>query len=150
MRIMSLSRRRIPQAAAIAVSCYLSLSLALGQQRVSQSYVPAVNVPLSPTEEAEKSGSALRISIKDLTRLALQNNLDIAISDTNEKLYRQRVLQAYGPYDPALSITVGNQSTRRPNTNLTNQSTQGNFNKTSQQIWNFEFRQNLPTGAGNR
>jgi HAE1 family hydrophobic/amphiphilic exporter-1 len=122
--------------------------MALGQQRVSQSVAPAVDVPLSPTEEAEKNGNALRISLKDLTKLALQNNLDIAISDTNEKLYRQRVLQAYGPYDPALSITVGNQSSRRPNTNLTNQSTQGNFNKTSQQIWNFEFTQNLPTGAG--
>jgi len=148
MRIVSLFRRRILQAGVIAVSCFLSLSVALGQQRVLQSVAPAVDVPLSPTEEAEKNGNALRISLKDLTKLALQNNLDIAISDTNEKLYRQRVLQAYGPYDPALSITIGNQSTRRPNTNLTNQSTQGNFNKTSQQIWDFQFTQNLPTGAG--
>jgi len=148
MRIAINFHRRILLAGIVSISCFLSLSLALGQQRVSQSYAPAVDVPLSPTEEAEKGGNALRISLKDLTRLALQNNLDIAISDTNEKLYRQRVLQAYGPYDPALELTVGTQSVRRPNTNLTNQSTQGNFNKTSNQLWNFQFTQNLPTGAG--
>jgi len=37
---------------------------------------------VSPIEQAEKNGTALRISLKDLTKLALENNLDIAISDT--------------------------------------------------------------------
>lgn len=124
------------------------LSPVFGQQQVPSGSPVLAALPLSPLEEAEKSGSALRISLKDLTRLALENNLDIAISDTNERIYRQRVLQAYGPYDPELSVTAGNQSTKMPNTNLTNQSTQGNFNKTSQQIWDFQFSQNLPTGGG--
>lgn len=132
----------------IAVLAFAGHARAQGQQPLPKSVAAPPALPLSPTEEAEKNGTALRISLKDLTKLALQNNLDIAISDTNEKFVRQRVLQAYGPYDPALSITAGNQATRRPNTNLTNQSTQGNFNKTSQQIWDFQFTQNLKTGAG--
>ena len=35
--------------------------------------------------------------------MALQNNLDIAIQDTNEELSQQKILQAYGNYDPKLT-----------------------------------------------
>ena len=52
-------------------------------------------LPLSPIEKAEKDGTALQMSLKDLTKLALQNNLDIAISDTNEELFNLKVTQAY-------------------------------------------------------
>ena len=75
-------------------------------------------VPLSPTEEAEKKGTAVRMSLKDLTKLALQNNLDIAISDTNEELFRQRVIGSYGQYDPALNIGFGVLNAKSPNTRL--------------------------------
>lgn len=105
-------------------------------------------LPKSPVEEAEENGNALRVTVKDITRMALQNNLDIAISDTNEEIQQTRVQQAYGPYDPALSITLGAQSTRRPNTNLTNRSTQGAYNKTDLATWNFQLTKNLPTGGG--
>ncbi len=132
----------------VTILCLPSMAQAQEQKSPPQAVTPAAELPLSPTEEAEKNGTALHISLKDLTRIALQNNLDIAISDTNEQLYKQRVLQAYGPYDPALSITAGYQSTRRPNTNLTNQSTQGTFNETSQLAWNFQYTKNLPTGGG--
>jgi HAE1 family hydrophobic/amphiphilic exporter-1 len=106
------------------------------------------NLPPNPVEQAERDGTALRLSLRDLTKLALQNNLDIAISDTNEELYQQRLIQTYGPYDPALVIGLGVQSAKSPNTNLTNQSTQGNFNKTDYANWNFQFSQNIPTGGG--
>ena len=49
-------------------------------------------LPLSPIEIAEKDGTALRLSLKDITKLALQNNLDIAIQDTNEELSQQKIL----------------------------------------------------------
>ena len=105
-------------------------------------------LPLSPIEQAEKDGTALPMSLRGLTKVALQNNLDIAISDTNEVLYQQRVLQAYGPYDPALIVGLGVQSSKRPNTNLTNTSTTGSFNKTDLANWNFQLAKNLPTGGG--
>ncbi len=104
--------------------------------------------PISPVEQAEHDGTALYISLQDLTKLALQNNLDIAISDTNEQLYRQKMLQTYGPYDPALTVGLGVQSIKRPNTNLSNKSVASDFNKTNLGNWNLQFTQNIPTGGG--
>ncbi len=106
------------------------------------------NLPPDPINQAEKDGTALHISLGDLTKLALQNNLDIAISDTNEELYQQKLVQTYGPYDPMFTAGLGVQSAKRPNTNLTNRSTQGNFNKTDFANWNFSLTQNIPTGGG--
>ncbi len=147
MTTFSFHHLRITLPAALAVLVLLSLRPAQGQQPVSQDAANA-SLPLSPIEQAEKDGTALHLSLKDLTKLALQNNLDIAISDTSEELFQQKVVQAYGPYDPALNVTLGYQSSRRPNTNLTNRSTQGNFNSTNLATWNFQFTQNIPTGGG--
>ncbi len=105
------------------------------------------SLPLSPIEKAEKDGTALRMSLKDLTKLALQNNLDIAISDTNEELYNQKVIQAYGPYDPALNIGLGYNSSKRPNTNIATAAA-GGASVTNNALWNFQFTQNIPTGGG--
>jgi outer membrane protein len=148
MKTFSLFYRRILPSCVVATLASLGLPMAQGQQSVPQQLSATANLPLSPIEQAEKDGTALRISLRDLTKLALQNNLDIAISDTNEEIFQQKVLQAHGPYDPAISVTLGTQSNKRPNTNLTNQSTQGNFNKTTYASWNFQFTQNIPTGAG--
>ncbi len=126
----------------------ISVPPAFPQQQQDQQKTPLPPVPTNPIEQAERDGTALPVSLRDLTRIALQNNLDIAISDTNEELYQQKVMQAYGPYDPALTIGLGVQSNKRPNTNLTNKSTQGNFNKTDLANWNFQFTQNIPTGGG--
>src|SRR5947207_9810612 len=82
------------------------------QGTAQQAYTP----PLSPIEEAEKNGTALRLSLKDISKLALQNNLDIAISDTNEELYQQKVIQAYGPYDPQFIIGLGSASANQRTT----------------------------------
>jgi len=109
------------------------------QGTAQQAYTP----PLSPIEEAEKNGTALRLSLKDISKLALQNNLDIAISDTNEELY-----QAYGPYDPQFIIGLGYGSSKSPNTNLATASAVGNFNQFERANWNVEFVQNIPTGGG--
>ena len=111
------------------------------------SSLPA-DLPISPIEQAEKVGTAYHISLKDLTKLALQNNLDIAIQDTNEELYQKRVLQAYGPYDPAISATLGVRSNLSPNTNQVNMSTQGPANSLTTDTWNVSISQNIPTGGG--
>jgi outer membrane protein TolC len=146
----SLSRRQAQQCAIVLLLSLLGGGLALAQAPVAGSASMTASLPLSPVEQAEKDGTALRISLKDLTKLALQNNLDIAISDTNEEIYRKRVLQAYGPYDPEITASMGVQSNRRPNTNATNQSSEGDVNETTGAFWNFEFAQNLSTGGGIR
>ena len=148
MKICSFSYRRIIPSCVVATLGFWGLSMAQAQKPVPREISATASLPLSPIEQAEKNGTALHISLKDLTKLALQNNLDIAISDTNEELFQQKVVQAHGPYDPAISVTLGTQSNKRPNTNLTNRSAQGNFNKMSLATWNFQFTQNIPTGGG--
>jgi outer membrane protein TolC len=150
MTTCSLSRRPTRRCAMVLLLGLLGCGWAPAQAPVSGNASMTASLPLSPVEQAEKDGTALRISLKDLTKLALQNNLDIAISDTNEELYRKRVLQAYGPYDPEITASMGVQSNRRPNTNATNQSNEGDINETTGSFWNFQFAQNLSTGGGIR
>jgi len=102
---------------------------------------------MSPIERAEKDGTALRISLRDLTKLALQNNLDIAISETNEALYQQKVIQTAGYYDPTLNVSLQTSRTKSANTNITNKSATG-FNQRDNALWNASLTQYLPTGGG--
>ncbi len=148
MTKMNLGGLRASAVCAVAFWSLLCLTPARAQGPESQSPSATASLPLSPVEQAQKDGTALPLSLKDLTRLALQNNLDIAISDTNEELYQQRLVQTYGPYDPMFTAGLGVNSSKRPNTNLTNKSNQGNFNKTDFANWNFQFTQNVPTGGG--
>jgi outer membrane protein len=101
---------------------------------------------VSPIEQAIKDGTALHISLKELTKLALQNNLDIAISETNEALYQQRVTQTYGFYDPTININAATGRSKSANTNITNRSATG-FNQRDTANWNFSIVQNVPTGG---
>jgi outer membrane protein len=114
---------------------------------VAQEPAQEQSVPLSPIEQAEKKGTALPLSLKDLTKLALQNNLDIAISDTNEEMYRQKVIGSYGKYDPALNVGFGTTSSQSPNTNVATAAAGTNFNQFDRFYWNFSFLQNIPTGG---
>ncbi len=113
-----------------------------------QSEEPPQRELLSPIERAERDGTALRISLKEITKLALQNNLDIAISDTNEVFYQQKLIQAFGPYDPALSIGLGVGSSKSPNTNIATASSVSTFSQFDRAYWNVQFQQNIPTGGG--
>jgi outer membrane protein len=105
------------------------------------------SVPLSPIDQAEKDGTASHLSLKDVTKMALQNNLDIAISDTNEDVSKYKILQDHGAYDPSLTITLGARSTTQPNTNLASASSTGLSNNTKLDTYNVQFNQNIPTGA---
>ncbi|MBN2338126.1 MAG: TolC family protein [Acidobacteria bacterium] len=103
-------------------------------------------LPLSPIETAQRDGTALPLSLKDLTKLALEQNLDIAISDTNEQLRQQAILQQHGSYDPQLTAQVGFNSRKNANTTQYDRSTES-FNKNDSASWNFTFRQPVKTGG---
>jgi outer membrane protein TolC len=105
------------------------------------------DILMSPIELAEQSGTALHISLKDLTKLALQSNLDIAISDTNEAMYQEKIAQNYGYYDPAITLNLGTGRNKSANTNITNQSAT-TFNQRDSANWNFGVNKYLPTGGG--
>ncbi len=130
---MTISRQPLPEA--------------IAQQQVqADQAVQAAATVLNPIAQAEKDGTALHISLPELTKLALQNNLDIAISDTNEALYQQKIVQNYGYYDPTIILNLGTGRTRSGNTNITNQSTT-TFNQRDSANWNFSINQYVPTGG---
>jgi outer membrane protein TolC len=103
-------------------------------------------LPLSPIEKAQKDGTALQLSLKDLTKLALQNNLDIAIQDTNEQISQEKIRQSYGDYDPSLTATVNLNTQKSAITNYTSTSKDG-YNQNDTARWNFQFKQNVKTGG---
>jgi hypothetical protein len=142
---------KVPYILGIAAILALALSrgVVLSQEKPASKPADQIggNIPVSSIERAEKDGTAYPATLRDLTKLALENNLDIAISDTNEEVYQYRLLQVHGPYDPGITFTLGARSTTQPNTNLTNQSTQGNSNNTKLDTWNAQFTQNLLTGG---
>lgn len=103
--------------------------------------------PKSPIEKATEEGTALKLSLKDVTKMALQNNLDIAISDTNEDLYQQKLVATYGPYDGTLTGALGVNRQKTINTSTLDQARSGYFNLTDGATWNFGYAQNVPTGG---
>jgi outer membrane protein len=109
---------------------------------------PLPPLPLNPIEKAEKNGTALKMSLKDITKLALQMNLDIEIQSTNERLSKQAILQAHGQYDPIIGWNLGAGSQKSPNSNLATKSATGkNYSKTDSANWDFSFQQNVKTGG---
>jgi outer membrane protein len=84
--------------------------------------------------------------LKDLTKLALQYNLDIAIQDTNEQMNQQKILQQYGNYDPQLRATLGLNSNKNANTTQYDFSSQS-YLKTDTAQWNFTFSQPVSSGG---
>ena len=106
---------------------------------------PLPPLSLGPIEKAERDGTVLRLSLKDVTRLALSKNLDIAIQDTNEGLSRQAIIQAQGPYDPTIALSLGVQSQKSPNTNYTTKSASGNYSTMDYANWDLSFQQNVRT-----
>jgi outer membrane protein TolC len=77
------------------------------QAQSSQTGLPnIVLVPVSlegPIERAQKDGTALPLSLRDITKMALQANLDIAIAETKETSLRQDLITAHAAYDPKFS-----------------------------------------------
>lgn len=104
-------------------------------------------LPLSPIEKAERDGTAIYVTLQDIAKLALQNNIDIAIEETNELTSQQNLKSSEGGYDPSLQFTLGLQSRKSPNTRV-DTSTEGEKFSTSKSInWNATFSQPVKTGG---
>jgi outer membrane protein len=127
-----------------------SSAFAQAQQKTQSSQVQSAepsSLPESPEEKAQKAGTALSLSLKDLTKLALLNNLDIAISDTNEELVNQRLAAAYGSYDPTLSASWAYTDQKSPNTNLSTASATS-YNQMMNHGWNAQFQKSIRQTGG--
>lgn len=107
---------------ALTIGLALPLSGALAQEQAAAQepdpYGTREQIRESYVERVRAQGDFLELSLNDAIRLALTNNLDIAIQNYNEQLNRQSIIQAKGAYDPTLSFSVGINSSSNPNTSV--------------------------------
>lgn len=98
-------------------------------------------------ERAERKGTALRLSLKDAMRMALQNNLSIAIQDYSEEIFRSRIFGATYVYEPHLVTGINWQSQTTPNISFFNFAA-GTVASTGRTLnWSARLLQNLPYGG---
>jgi outer membrane protein len=107
-------------------------------------------LPLSPIEKAEQDGTAIYLSLVDVTKLALQNNIDIAIADTSEESSRLSLVSAEAAYDPSLSFSVSTDSSKRSNTRLETASSEATFTTSKGVSWSANYSQQVKTGGSIR
>jgi hypothetical protein len=118
-------------------------------QQQTQPEITLVPIDMvSPIERAQKSGTALALSLKDVTRMALQNNLDIAIADTNEEIDRQKLIAYQAYYDPTLSVNSSVSASNSANTQVTNASSTGFINTSKNLSVNATFNKQIPLYGG--
>ena len=77
-----------------------------------------IQVPESYLERMKRTSTVMDLSLQESIRLALSNNLEIAIENYNEDLNREQIIKTRGFYDPTLGFSVGWNSTERPTTNV--------------------------------
>ncbi len=106
-----------------------------------------VQVPESYIERTKKQGAFLDMTLKDAIRLALTNNLEIAIEDYNEDLNRQRIIGTRGFYDPKLTFSFGWQETQRPSTNILDAGSGVPVTEGSGLTFNTQLQQQVPGGG---
>ena len=129
----------------------LVCSLLLAQQEAVLARDPAqesLPVPESYVDRVRREGTVLTLTLRAVMRLALTNNLEIAIEDFNEDLNRERHTIARGFYDPILRFTVGMESSNTPSTSiLTAGSGVSTFSRDGF-TWSNSLQQNI-RGGGN-
>lgn len=125
----------------IAVLLIISLSKAQAQSPAGARQVETF------VERAEREGTALRMSLRDCMKMALQSNLNIAIQDYSEEILRQRIHAAEHVYDPSFVASIGYRSSDRPNTSPFNRALVSNAFSQRVLQWSGGLRQKLPYGG---
>lgn len=92
----------------------------LGLCPIEGSSAPDQEFPSSRpyVERVRSGGKYLDLPLKEAVRLALINNLEIAIEDFNEDVTEQRIFATRGDYDPVLSFSTGWSSNEWPSTSI--------------------------------
>ena len=100
----------------------------------------------SYVERVSRQGAVMELSLKGAIRLALTNNLEIAIEDFNEELNRERSVTTQGFYDPILNFRFGLQSSETLSTNLLTAGAAETF-IVDGLVWDQSVDQNVPGGG---
>lgn len=86
-------------------------------QPVSQQHAGAAQ-KMPATQASAPSGAPMRLTLDEAVRLALQNNLDIAVDRLEPQVSEQRIAQASAAYLPSLSGVFGRSHQVQPPSNL--------------------------------
>ena len=117
------------------------------QQAAPTDRPPASMTAESYVEGARRSGRFMDLTLKDAIKLALINNLEIAIEDFNEDINEKRYVGVQGFYDPIAVVEGGYSDNTTPTGSVI---TAGAGVATFQSVrgfWNSHLSQNLPWGA---
>ena len=109
--------------------------------------MPDIDRPDSWADRMRRERPVRELSVKDAIRLALINNLEIAIEDYNEDLNRQQVFGAKGFYDPRLRFEVGWTATENPSRSILDAGRGIPVNTTDRIYFDTSLVQNLPNGS---
>ena len=109
--------------------------------------MPEIDRPDSWADRMRRETPVRELSVKDAIRLALINNLEIAIEDYNEDLNRQQVFGAKGFYDPRLRFEVGWAATENPSRSILDAGRGIPVNTTDRIYFDTSLVQNLPNGS---
>ena len=158
-RPFAVRRRRIRRTrgllAGIALPIFLVLTVpflwAVPQEKTAsdqaQSEMPAIDRPESWADRMRRERPVRELSVKDAIRLALTNNLEIAIEDYNEDLNRQLIFGTKGFYDPRIRFEVGWAATENPARSILDAGQGIPVNTTDRIYFDTSLVQNLPNGS---
>ncbi|HXK61124.1 MAG TPA: TolC family protein [Acidobacteriota bacterium] len=146
-----MSTLRLLLGAVLLVFC---LGPVLAQEPAKDEQTPAVaqpaeevQVPESYVERTRKAGAVLELSMKDAIRLALTNNLEIAIQDFNEDLNRERIISTKGFYDPRIRFTIGYAARESPSTTILDAGQGIDVTTSNNFAFGTTIEQNVPGGG---
>ncbi len=109
--------------------------------------MPKIDRPESWADRMRRERPVRELSVKDAIRLALVNNLEIAIEDYNEDLNRQWIFGTRGFYDPRLRFEVGWAATENPARSILDAGQGIPVNTTDRIYFDTSLVQNLPNGS---
>ncbi len=82
----------------------------------SPGWAQDLDVPESYVTRMRRQETVLEMSLREAIRLALANNLEIAIENYNEDLNQEQIIKTRGFYDPTLNLSMGWTSSESPTT----------------------------------
>lgn len=103
--------------------------------------------PESWVQRVRREGAVLDLTLKDAIKLALTNNLEIAIQEFNEELNRERIVNTRGFYDPIMNLRAGWSASTVPTTSILTAGAGIPLNTFNRLLLNSSVQQNIPGGG---
>ena len=102
------------------------------------------------TQAPGQARPVVQLTLEDAVKFALDRNLDIAVQRLNPQVSDISIASIQSSYHPALTSTLGTQSTVTPaNSTLAGQNAAGLPVTAGTSTWNGGVVQNIPWGGGN-